>query len=553
MNALMAAVQAPTALTALKATLLFTIALLLLRSARRVPASLRHRVAAATFIVALLLPIGAALKPRVITLPAPAPAPVTVAPSGKPSAEVTAPVERTPGLTARRSAIDLASAAWLAYLGGLTFFLLSLSAGIVRLYRLRASADVSVEGTRLAREIADQDGIRRSIEVVISPRLAVPMTFGWERATILLPADAISWAPKELRDAIRHELEHVVRRDWLTQILSRLTCAIYWPHPQAWMLWSRLRLEAERACDDAVIRGGAAPTGYAEQLVTLARHMTGQTPALAMATRSNLGRRVDSILDGSIGRNRIGRSTSVAIALVAMGALIALAPLRIVAAPQASDPVVAVDAPTEDEAEPLDFALMKVARTGDVDELRALITRGANANAAFSGDGTPLIEAARAGHVDAMRLLLDAGANPNLGVRGDGNPLIAAAQHGRLAAVELLLDRGAAVDLGIPGDGNALIMAAGHGHVDVVKLLLARGASIDAVIPGDENALIHASELGSAEAVRYLISRGADVNARVWADWSPDGSGEWRTALRMAQRNRHEDIVQILRAAGARD
>jgi hypothetical protein len=424
---------------------------------------------------------------------------------------------------------------------------------VVRLYRLRAGADVSVEGTRLAREIADQDGIRRSIEVVISPHLAVPMTFGWERATILLPADAIEWAPKELRDAIRHELEHVVRRDWLTQILSRLACAVYWPHPQAWMLWSRLRLEAERACDDAVLRGGAVPTGYAEQLVTLARHTSGQTPALAMATRSNLGRRVDSILDKSIGRNRIGRSTSLAIAVIAAGALVALAPLRIVAAARVSDPVLAVDAPTENDADPLDFALMKVARSGDIDKLRALLTRGANANAAFSGDGTPLIEAARGGHLEAMRALIDAGANPNLGVQGDGNPLIAAAQHGHVAAVELLLDRGASVDAGIPGDGNALIMAAGHGHVDVVKLLLARGAAIDAVMPGDENALIHASELGSAEAVRYLISRGADVNARVWADHGSDGRGEWRTALRMASRNNHDDIVQILRAAGARE
>ena len=60
MNALLSAAQSQTTWTAVKATLLFTLALFLLRSARRVPAALRHRVAATTFVVALLLPLGAA-------------------------------------------------------------------------------------------------------------------------------------------------------------------------------------------------------------------------------------------------------------------------------------------------------------------------------------------------------------------------------------------------------------------------------------------------------------------------------------------------------------
>jgi ankyrin repeat protein len=121
--------------------------------------------------------------------------------------------------------------------------------------------------------------------------------------------------------------------------------------------------------------------------------------------------------------------------------------------------------------------------------------------------------------------------------------------------VRYLLDHGAEVDRGVEGDGNALIMAAGHGKVDVVQLLLDRGANIEAVVPGDENPLIHASEGGQAAAVRLLLARGANPNARVWAELNYDNErrGEWRTPLGMAKRNGHEDVVTILRAAGARE
>ena len=364
-----------------------------------------------------------------------------------------------------------------------------------------------------------------------------------------------------MRRAIRHEIEHIARFDWLTQVVARLACVVYWPHPFVWKLWGQLRLEAERACDDAVIRGGVAAEPYAEQLVALARRLVGrgEVPALAMATRSNLGQRVEAILDRGLRRGRITRAASVGVALVAAAFLVAVAPLHVMAAAldDDDDTRVLVNKMREagdDDENPLDMALLKASARGNLEAMRSLIARGAKANAAISGDGSPLIAAAGAGQVEAIELLLQSGADPNRGVRGDGSPLIAAAHGGYLDAVRLLLERGAEIDLGIQGDGNALIMAAGAGHVDVIAYLLERGASIEKVVPGDENALIHASETGQPESVRLLISRGANVNARVWADFG-DGdhvTGEWRTPLSMARRNGHEDVVRILVAAGAK-
>lgn len=561
LRALVAASGNPWAALAVKATLAMLGALALLWVLRRASAALRHLLAAATFGLLLLMPLAASLAPvRTVVLRT---APVRPERSAAVRADRTAPVatESRPALPR----VPLVSSRVLValYLGGVAVFLLGLGIGIARLYRLRARAEVSVSGTRLANELARLAGAPDGIEVVTTPELAVPLTFGWTHPVILLPAETADWNEEEMMRALRHEIEHVTRGDWATQVLSRVALAVYWLHPFTWLLWRRLRLEAERACDDAVIRGQGQAETYAEQLVALARRVRdhGEVPALGMATRSNLGRRVESIL--AAGRRRAPRSrlaTACALAAVLLG-VGAIAPLRLTQVAADDNRTLERDIETSleeqldvdrDRDHSLDMKLLKAAERGSLAEMRRLMSSGAKADAVLPGDGTPLIGAARGGSVEAIELLLGAGADVNRGVGGDGSPLIAAAQEGHLGAVRALLAGGAAIDAGIPGDGNALIMAAGAGHADVVRFLLEQGAGIETVVPGDENALIHASESGQAEVVRLLIAGGADVNARVRAD-TIRGKVEWRTPLSMARRNGHADVVRILEAAGARE
>ena len=393
------------------------------------------------------------------------------------------------------------------------------------------------------------------IEVAVSTELAVPITFGWAHPVILLPAETLEWERPELGRAIRHELEHIARGDWATHILSQVALALYWPHPFAWMLWRRLRLEAERACDDAVIRSQGQAEPYAEQLVSLARRLRGRgvVPALSMATRSDLGLRVDAILDDRLRRAPRSRSTALIAVVAGLACVQAIAPIRVVGAPVTAQEKPEVSGDEDEEADSLDMALLEAAEKGDLRKMRRLLDQGARAGAVIDGDGSPLIAAARRGRLEAMEMVIEAGADVNRGVGGDGNPLTMAAKGGHLEAVRLLLDRGADIDLGVPGDGNALIMSAGAGKIEVVRFLVDRVAALEKVVRGDENPLIHASEGGQAEVVRFLLARGADVNARVWTGGPDEGRGEWRTALVMARRNGHEEVVRLLLAAGARE
>jgi uncharacterized protein (TIGR03435 family) len=96
----------------------------------------------------------------------------------------------------------------------------------------------------------------------------------------------------------------------------------------------QLALEAERACDDAVLLSAPASTDYAEQLVSLAQRLSASSnqPQLAMANRHDLAARVLAVLDN---RQQRGRAGTLRISLACVvSALIAAAfsPLRIVAA-----------------------------------------------------------------------------------------------------------------------------------------------------------------------------------------------------------------------------
>ena len=143
----------------------------------------------------------------------------------------------------------------------------------------------------------------RPVAVMCDPAIQVPCTLGFVRPVIAFPVDAADWSDDDLRRVLIHEYEHVRRGDWLRLLTARFVCSLYWFHPLVWLALRRLRVETERACDDAVVRATDAPA-YAEQLVNLAARLSrgALAPMLSIAGSSELAARVSSILDG--GRRR---------------------------------------------------------------------------------------------------------------------------------------------------------------------------------------------------------------------------------------------------------
>ena len=514
-----------------KATVVMGAGLIAAGLARRARASVRHVVLAATLASLLALPLAAATELAIpIEVPAaaiaPPAAPPAVAPAPRDAGRTAAAADAQGGAPLER-AVSWPAVARAAWLAGAAVLLTQLALTLWRLRRLRRTGLPWPEMRAAIRSLAADAGVDRPVEITLHEEVASPLTFGTRHPLIVLPPDARGWSEANLRRALVHELEHVRRCDWALQTAARAVCAAWWFHPLVWVAWRRLSLEAERACDDAVIVKEEG-MDYADQLVSLAERLSaaGAQPTLGMANRSDLSARVSALLDVRQRRGRPGAAAVAAAAAAAFLLVLTVAPLRAVAKvddERADAPAFErADVPASDQdraARALGRALYEAASEADVSGMRELIAAGADVNTAIDGDGSPLIGAARSGDPRAVTLLLDSGADPNLGVQGDG---------------------------------SALIAAAASGHVDLLTLLLDRGARVDMVVPGDENALIAASGAGHLDAVKVLVARGADVNARVPSGLLARGGEEWRTPLSMARRGGHRDVVAFLIANGAR-
>ena len=101
--------------------------------------------------------------------------------------------------------------------------------------------------------------------VRLSPETTVPLTIGWLRPRILVPADI---APERLRLALAHEFAHVRRHDLLFGWIPALAQVALWFSP--FVLWGAREYgqAREEACDAEALRmADVAPRAYGELLL----------------------------------------------------------------------------------------------------------------------------------------------------------------------------------------------------------------------------------------------------------------------------------------------
>jgi TonB family protein len=277
-------------------TIVFAIAVAVSYFLRKHSAASRHFVWWLAILAALLVPVASFLKP--------AGAP-TVIVSAAPidTSAFAAPVDSGRSWTSTQAI----SAAWLA---GFALFFARLIAGLIRASERRHSA------------IPSKISVPSSwAEVRLSDRITVPETFGLIRPVILLPVEASEWADDRVRVVLAHELVHIERRDWFTQLLAQFSACVYWFHPLAWWALAQLRKERELACDDGVLRLGYKNSEYAQHLVDVARglrsHVEALSPSVAMACRSQLESRVLAILNPAKNRGKVTTMMKVAATICA--------------------------------------------------------------------------------------------------------------------------------------------------------------------------------------------------------------------------------------------
>ncbi|HEU4365585.1 MAG TPA: M56 family metallopeptidase [Candidatus Krumholzibacteria bacterium] len=175
-------------------------------------------------------------------------------------------------------------------------------------------------------------GIERTIDVVVSPEVEIPMVVGTFHPRVMLPLTATAWSRERLAAVLLHELAHVRRRDGLWMHAARVVAAVFWFHPLVWVLSRHARCEAERACDDVVLASGVRGSDYAAHLVDIARGAMNRDAcagsALAFAARSTLEQRIISILSTRAPRAAMSRRALASLACVSLSFLVAVAAVR---------------------------------------------------------------------------------------------------------------------------------------------------------------------------------------------------------------------------------
>jgi ankyrin repeat protein len=220
--------------------------------------------------------------------------------------------------------------------------------------------------------------------------------------------------------------------------------------------------------------------------------------------------------------------------------------------------------------------------TPDVDKMKLLLERGANADARSRNRFSALLVAAQyPGSSAAMNLLLDRGAKvrmplgqgapffnafPIMLAAMSGNsemigrlvqegdriddkmnllgmfpltPLLSLATTHRTATVIALLDAGAKVDE-VDGDGiTSLSWAAISNRIDMARLLIERGADVNHLDKKGMTPLLYAASIdfGDSAMVDLLLRSGADATMR-----TPEGL----TALDLAQKYKHAHLLASL-------
>jgi len=168
---------------------------------------------------------------------------------------------------------------WAAGAGALS---LRMIAGLLWIARLRATPQrpMQREWQRRLDALAQRFGLRRAVALRIIESLSSPVSAGWFRPVVLLPAGLLTRMPADLVEALlAHELAHIRRHDYLINLLQNLAEALLFYHPVTWWLSRRIRDEREHIADRLAAEVTQQPRRLALALSELAEWSCSHSPS----------------------------------------------------------------------------------------------------------------------------------------------------------------------------------------------------------------------------------------------------------------------------------
>lgn len=242
---------------------------------------------------------------------------------------------------------DPSSLIAIAYLGGLLMVGLRIAGGLwtLRGWTRRAEPVLDSTWTEAFERLRPEHGPGRNGRLLMSDEAPSPLSWGLLEPVILIDRDTLERSD-DANGVLAHEMAHLVRRDWLALMMTRISVALFWFNPLVWLLEREVVQQAEEAADTAAL-GCVEPARYAQTLVSCAQHSCGAPlPANSISPmKGGLGRRISAILDGRNKRVRSGSFWTLAAMLGCTAFAAPLAAVELVPALNEAMDEVAVRAP----------------------------------------------------------------------------------------------------------------------------------------------------------------------------------------------------------------
>lgn len=183
-----------------------------------------------------------------------------------------------------------------AWLFGAAFFMLRFAGGFLFVQRLRFAkhGKLPYHVQALLSNRLRELHIRKRVRIAESVMVKSPVLIGYFRPVILLPLGCAAGLPKEQLEALLvHELAHVLRHDFILNLIQEMLRMFFFYHPVTWWLNKVIRDERENCCDDIVFASGIEKLHLAAALAAIEeQQQQGDALVLAAKRSSNLVERI---------------------------------------------------------------------------------------------------------------------------------------------------------------------------------------------------------------------------------------------------------------------
>jgi len=125
-------------------------------------------------------------------------------------------------------------------------------------------------------------GVSSKVELFISDYVSGPLTIGFLRPVVLVPAGFLMRLPQDQIEAILlHELAHIRRYDYLVNLFQAAIKTVLFYHPAIHYISKMIDNDREQACDDFAVAQSRNPQALVKGLAALQMHMSGRGFAMA--------------------------------------------------------------------------------------------------------------------------------------------------------------------------------------------------------------------------------------------------------------------------------